>query len=74
MVPTQIDYHSVGEMKRCNLFSLKKILSSIIGRQQKRVPRRVANIDSKAQARHSEANLPEEWLPIILKTNYPYVH
>ena len=67
LVPTPADYHSVGEMKRCNLFSLKKSLSSIIGRQQKRGPCRVANIDGKAQAHQPEAKLPEEWLPKIEK-------
>ena len=74
MVPTPIDYHSVGEMKRCNLFSLKKSRSSIIGWQQRRGPRRVANIDGKAQARQSEANLPEEWLPIIKQIIPMYIN
>ena len=60
-------------MKRCNLFSLKKSLSSIVGRQQKR-PCRVANIDGKAQARQSEAKLPEEWLPIIKQIIPMYIN
>ena len=57
-------------MKRCNLFSLKKSFSSSFGRQQKRRPCRVANIDGKAQAHRSEAKLPEEWFPKIEKYSF----